>query len=281
MEVRCDATRRPSPAFDAVLQLLSLVAQEEERCGKTVCLAHCVLLNREGEEIPLSSTLTDIQGLSVVVREDQRHEKWTSLHQAAWEGQVQDVREALRVWDANLEAYAGVTPVHLAVMRGYVPCLLILLLLGGRLDTVCTESRFTALHLAAREGQDECMKVIVEHKSHNLVTHVDAAGRTPLHLAAIARSEAFVWRLLAARASVDVQDAQQRTAIDYATAARSKAVYRELLNSLAQITKHCSMEVIVDHLMGLCNGRSQQLMIEVVERFVLRHRLSLTTLRCW
>ena len=60
--------------------------------------------------------------------------------------------------------------------------IVVLLLQSGAQVDATTKDLYTALHIAAKEGQEEVASVLLEHKAS--LTATTKKGFTPLHLAA-------------------------------------------------------------------------------------------------
>ena len=75
------------------------------------------------------------------------------------------------------------TPLHYAAKIGCEEAITVLLENGADIDLGDNEE-MTALHVAAKEGHDECVKLLGE-ASPGIINCTDAKGRSSLHLAAI------------------------------------------------------------------------------------------------
>mmetsp|Transcript_4451 Transcript_4451/g.4871 ORF Transcript_4451/g.4871 Transcript_4451/m.4871 type:complete len:662 (+) Transcript_4451:73-2058(+) len=110
----------------------------------------------------------------------------TPLHRAA-QNQHLDVAYLLLKNKANpnMVDIDNVTPLHLAVISGH-PYLIQLLLNHKANPAVVTKTQRGILHIAAQHGRDIILKYFLKQHSSLLVQNLgDAAGFTPLHLAAM------------------------------------------------------------------------------------------------
>lgn len=63
------------------------------------------------------------------------------------------------------------TPLHIASRLGNVDIAMLLLQHGAKVDTA-TKDMYTALHIAAKEGQDE----VIKHMERKIVAHIDSVN---------------------------------------------------------------------------------------------------------
>ncbi|XP_067107017.1 ankycorbin isoform X2 [Osmerus mordax] len=99
----------------------------------------------------------------------------------------------------------GKSALHVAVTRGQIECLSVLLAHGADLS-VTDASGLSALHLAAKHNHQECAKKLVQSKC--AVDTVDASGRTALHHAAASGSAPVALLLCEHKSPVSLQDAE-------------------------------------------------------------------------
>jgi ankyrin repeat protein len=86
---------------------------------------------------------------------------WTYLHEAAWSGDVAEVR-LLVAAGVNLEKLEnGMSPLHLAAGNGQVETVKVLVELGAD-KNAHTAGGMTPLHMAAVEGHVETVKVLAQ-----------------------------------------------------------------------------------------------------------------------
>jgi len=101
-----------------------------------------------------------------------------------------------------------------AAQFGLVDVVKKLLKSGASLDTAITVQDLTPLHLAARHGHTEVVRVLLEHKAS--LTSVTKSKRVPLHVAAMYGHAPIVKLLLDANADCNVTDDDMATAMDFA-----------------------------------------------------------------
>jgi len=150
--------------------------------------------------------------LTLVVFADHAAAAEPGLAQAIRAGDVRSVAELLaRGVEVNMADGAGITPLHLAAMRGHAKIVRTLLAAGAEVMAPDAAGR-TPLHYAASSGATDVISALLEAGAE--VNAVDASGQTPLHYAARwARSEALEM-LLAAGADPTARDYAGRTPAD-------------------------------------------------------------------
>lgn len=95
------------------------------------------------------------------------------------------------------------------------------------------KNKRTALHWAARNGHDQCVKIIIEHinshreKLFEVLEKKDSEGRTPLMLAAWGKNYLAVMYLIKAGANVNATDNDNSTALIMAAWGDSKNDYND------------------------------------------------------
>lgn len=132
-------------------------------------------------------------------------------------GDADRVRDLLDRQPALAHAYSddGWTALHLAGHFGQTECAAVLLDQGADLGALSrNRNGNTALHAALAGRQGETTRLLVERGAD--VTAADAAGYTPLHLAAHEGNVALVELLLAAGADPRAAKADGQTALDLA-----------------------------------------------------------------
>ena len=104
---------------------------------------------------------------------------WTDLHSAAFDGNVEEVKELLKKGaNPNVREKDGDTPLHVAARKGSVD-VVELLLKHGADPNILDKYGWTPLHNAAREGHVEVVKLLLEHGADPNIQ--DEYGDTPLH----------------------------------------------------------------------------------------------------
>jgi ankyrin repeat protein len=141
---------------------------------------------------------------------------WTSLHWAAFGGQVATVELLLHrkanpdTKDANL----GRTALHWAAKGGHEATVELLLRHTVNADTKSEIHGETALYLAAEGGHQTVAKVLLDHGA-NVNARMNF-GWTALHMASVNEHTAFVKLLIDYGADVNAEEESGETAIYYA-----------------------------------------------------------------
>lgn len=112
--------------------------------------------------------------------------KWLEqypLHDAARRGDAAEIIRLLatRKCDVHVFDTSGGTPLHYAVNKGHVDCVIALLAGGTQVD-VTNCSGETSLSNAACRGEVDCMRILLDRGAD--VGAKSFAGMTPLHYAA-------------------------------------------------------------------------------------------------
>ncbi|XP_057313101.1 serine/threonine-protein phosphatase 6 regulatory ankyrin repeat subunit B-like isoform X3 [Hydractinia symbiolongicarpus] len=159
----------------------------------------------------------------------------TCLHQACSRssGAIDVVKLLLETMgnEAKLEQdKAGLIPIHLAINKGNINVVHELLHdeVDAQLKAVTKDYRDCALHLAARRGDYNIMKVLVENGAE--VDQTNLEGQTPLHIACSEGDEQTVKYLHESKASGSIKDRRNRTAIHVATETGNKQIIEMLID---------------------------------------------------
>ncbi|XP_067887136.1 ankyrin repeat and SOCS box protein 10 [Heterodontus francisci] len=104
----------------------------------------------------------------------------TALHEACENVQAECVR-LLLTYGANPNAFSedGYTPLHLCSSPESFQCAMHLLAFGGHINSRTEDKDDTALHIAARFGLEEHVKLYLEHGAS--INRMNDCGQTPLH----------------------------------------------------------------------------------------------------
>lgn len=146
-----------------------------EKYGETAFLCQAA---REGSSRALKKLLKN--GAPV----DECHGKYgkTALHEAAKHDRLACVKILLEQHaDINKASFDGTRPIHEALEKGFVDCLVALLNHCAEPDATTNRTRWTALHIAARNSHRQCLKVLLQHGADANATAL--GGLRPLHLA--------------------------------------------------------------------------------------------------
>ncbi|KAG9255504.1 uncharacterized protein F5Z01DRAFT_635135 [Emericellopsis atlantica] len=116
---------------------------------------------------------------SAAIGEQEAQDK---LLDAAWDGHVEEAKEALRHVSHACCDLRGLTPLHLAAERDNLAVAMLLLDRGADIHAQSDGGR-TALHLAARSATAPTVEMLLERGKADPNAQT-AKGRTPLHYAA-------------------------------------------------------------------------------------------------
>jgi len=132
--------------------------------------------------------------------------KWTPLHNAAISANPGLV-EALLNSGAVIEACtaAGFRPLHFACSSNSVNCVEALLHFGAVLNCKTGKSLLTPLHVAAKHGHPDIIKLLVKKEADLHV--LDSGLKTPLHYAAMSGHVDAAVVLIKAGADLNTKDA--------------------------------------------------------------------------
>lgn len=126
--------------------------------------------------------------------------QWSSLHEAARQGDVESVRSMARLGRVNKKDASGNRPLHEAANKGVARELV---KAGARLHVEDQHKR-TPLHRAVLDEHPKVAVYLIDHMSK--IDLRDDEGRTPLHWAAIKDDAATAVALLRAGAKQRVKD---------------------------------------------------------------------------
>ncbi|CAE7215070.1 Ank2 [Symbiodinium natans] len=140
-----------------------------------------------------------------------------TLHDAAWEGNVDLVRKLLRRESPDLPDEEGSTPLHLAADEGYLEVVRCLVEEGKAscVDAVDGEGN-TALLLAAKEGRTKVVDYLLTSAKLQAPQQANSNGETPL-LCAVQKGRADIVKLLLGHsATVDISNNDGETPLNLA-----------------------------------------------------------------
>lgn len=104
----------------------------------------------------------------------------TKLHKAAWQGNLEKVKTALKKVDIDAVDRHNRTALHFAVVQGH-PNIVWFLLGNNARHTVCDDDGRTALLKAVECGHKECMTLLLDRGAN--INHADFSGNSCLHIA--------------------------------------------------------------------------------------------------
>uniref|UniRef100_A0A673YDF4 Ankyrin repeat domain 52 n=1 Tax=Salmo trutta TaxID=8032 RepID=A0A673YDF4_SALTR len=153
------------------------------------------------------------------------------LHLAAYNGHC----EALGVLSETLVSLdvrdaGGHTALYLAAQQGHAQCVEVLLSHGASCHLKERRRKWTPLHVAASNGQTDCLLMLVNRgEKADVIDIVDIQGQTALMLAALGSHTDCVHILLEKGAGADTADKRGRTALHRAAAMGSEDCVSALL----------------------------------------------------
>ena len=177
-----------------------------------------------------STTVIDFLLANEDFRDAVDRKRWTALHVAADEGNelVASWLIETGIW-INAVNSQGDAALHLATRKGFTELVRRLCDLGAVVDLQNSSGQLPA-HLAAEIGDEDILQTLCKYSNDFLdFLHRDAEGRTSLHAASKAGSEAIVHILVAAGANPDTQDNHDRTPVHYVVESRDLRILYFLL----------------------------------------------------
>ncbi|MDP0588885.1 MAG: ankyrin repeat domain-containing protein [Candidatus Endonucleobacter bathymodioli] len=161
----------------------------------------------------------------------------TPLLIAAWAGQTDYLKTLLSEGANANEADAdGYTALHFAIEEGNIECLRLLLDVENILVNVPNNEGYTPLHFAVKTDQAEIVKVLLTVDGIHQVQKTDKDGNTPIHLATILDDPASLNTLLAVTdIQVDPQNSLHNTPLHIAIKYNKKEHLKALLAAKASI----------------------------------------------
>ena len=156
-------------------------------------------------------------------------------HVAAAHGQVIVLGTLLSssVKEVSLADNDGFTPVHYAAYYGQEGTLDMLLQTEACRLQNDNISSFSPLHCAMVSGSEQCLQLLLSADSQAAVNSADAAGFTPLHIAAAKNLQNSSKLLISKGADINAKDAKSRTPIMLASAAGNVNIIELLLEEKA------------------------------------------------
>lgn len=118
---------------------------------------------------------------------------FTKLHKAAWQGNLEKLKVALKKIEIDSVDRQKRTPLHLAVVRGH-PSIVWFLLGNNAKTSIRDQDGQTALHKAVESDHKECTMLLIESGAD--VNCANYSGNTPLHISAKHQSISTVSALL-------------------------------------------------------------------------------------
>ncbi|KAL2270538.1 hypothetical protein VTJ83DRAFT_2722 [Remersonia thermophila] len=154
----------------------------------------------------------------------------TPLELAIAQGEI-DIFRALIDGGADIEARGplGRLPLRVAVEMGHEAIVNLLLQMRADFNKPVDERKSRALHVAAENGRESCLKMLIE-KGANLEA-TDNQGQTPLHNAACRENETCLWMLIEAGANLEAQSRKHRTPLQLAARHGKEVSVRMLIDA--------------------------------------------------
>lgn len=179
-------------------------------------------------ETPLSiATLTNNAEMFDLLVENGAHvdfrlgepQQWkTCLHLAAQHNKPLILKKLLKLQDADIYDFHGLTPLFYACTAGNSECVARLLLAGAKTDVHDSVGK-SPLHQACLSNLDCIVLLLIDFGAD--VTHRNVAGNTPLHVAATRNSRESCKWLLIRGADITSKNKSGKTCLDLAHQALS------------------------------------------------------------
>lgn len=162
---------------------------------------------------------------------------WNDLHDAAFDGCAELTAALLWMGSIDIDQPTddGFTPLMMAAQEGHDGVVRILLQKGARLDIEC-EDKATALLLSAQFGHVAVTKLLVDAGAN--LEHSNVYGCTPLHLAALSGHFGVVEVLTGAGAKLEALSEEFSTPLHLAAQHGSCAVVEALVAAGANTANH-------------------------------------------
>jgi len=160
---------------------------------------------------------------------------WTSLHEAAAKGRLDEVQTLVERQWSIIEPITpeGMTPLHVAAEAGFVDVVAYLVGKGANIHAVENEGH-TPLLLAAAGGRAEVIEFLVENGA-DIQASTSHERLTPLHLAALMGEPVVVKYLVDHGAKINAGDKDYDTPLHLASANGHVDVVKLLVESWASI----------------------------------------------
>ena len=108
----------------------------------------------------------------------------TSLHQAAWSGDIEKVKKLIARWaNVNAKDWSGDTPLHKAARIGHTNIAELLIKRGAYVNPKGFKDN-TPLHNAARGGYEDVSRLLIAYGADPNIQNED--GDTPIALPSLA-----------------------------------------------------------------------------------------------
>ncbi|KAG2406594.1 Ankyrin repeat-containing protein [Vigna angularis] len=190
---------------------------------------------RAGNLSVLKDTVSGTEGGELrALLTKQNHAGETVLYVAAEYGYVDMVREMIQYYDlagAGIKARNGFDALHIAAKQGDLDIVKILMEAHSELSMTVDPSNTTALHTAALQGHIEIVKFLLEAGS-SLATIARSNGKTALHSAARNGHVEVVEALLEKEPAVATRtDKKGQTALHMAVKGQNLEVVEELIKA--------------------------------------------------
>ncbi|PSR90022.1 Ankyrin repeat-containing protein [Actinidia chinensis var. chinensis] len=190
--------------------------------------------SRAGQIGVVMEILTGADGedelLELLVRQNQAGE--TALYVAAEYGYVNLVREMIKYYDlvgASIKARNGFDALHIAAKQGDLEVVKVLMEAHPELSMTVDMTNTTALHTAATQGHIEVVNFFLESES-SLATIARSNGKTALHSAARNGHVQVVKALLSKHPEIARRnDKKGQTALQMAVKGQNNEVVEELI----------------------------------------------------
>eukprot|EP00054_Salpingoeca_dolichothecata_P008111 m.46320 g.46320 ORF g.46320 m.46320 type:complete len:697 (-) comp17512_c0_seq1:143-2233(-) len=201
-----------SQGTDSMLQLLISSGAEMLKDNESRLPLHWVTQNNASCLKVILKAVTDINaadksGMTALM--------WAAFHKRADNMAILLKHHA----DPSLQDMDDRSVQHWAIHDNNISCLK--LVIHPDTELLRDAKGKTALHVAAEQGDVKSCQYILQQKNSDfdpVVNDVDNCARTPLHYAAACNHSAVIRILLRFKCSLDVKDAYNMTALDYARA---------------------------------------------------------------
>ncbi|QOG12532.1 ankyrin repeat domain-containing protein [Arcobacter sp. FWKO B] len=153
---------------------------------------------------------------------------WNSLHNAVYNGNIQDIEIALKNNSIQSVTTAGLSPLHIAIKKRDLNIITYLLEIGADINAKDAKG-FTPIYYAVVMNHLPIAKLLLERNADTSIPN--NIGNTPMHQIAFKNRVEMFELFVQYGAKTDIQNPNGLKPIDFAIEGESKDLILLLLNS--------------------------------------------------